>query len=341
MLEEHPSTEKSSFAAPLEAPNPPPGKRRVPLLVWALLFAFLVALFISWRLIASPSEFQPDTTINVRAGWNVVDIGRELEAKQVIASAKMFRVIVSFAGGDRGIPAGVYRFPHAENIFHVVGHFINERGETTAKITFPEGSSNKQIAAIGAKNLPQFDPSSFMELAKNDEGYLFPDTYFFYDTATSGEVYLEMKENFEEKTKSLRAEADITKRSWSDVIILASLIEEEAMTAEDRRLIAGILLHRIQLGMYLGVDATFAYTLGKASSEITGDDLRSDDPYNTYRNKGLPPRAITNPGLDAITAALHPVVSPYLYYLSDKQQKMHYAKTFDEHKANKAKYLSN
>jgi UPF0755 protein len=120
---------------------------------------------------------------------------------------------------------------------------------------------------------------------------------------------------------------------------MASLIEEETATPEDRRIVSGILWKRLSSGMRLQVDATFAYTIGKGSLELTTEDLKSDSPYNTYRIYGLPPTPIVNPGLDAITAALHPTSSPYVYYLSDKNGVMHYSKTFEEHKLAKAKYL--
>ena len=341
MQEERPTIIELGHISPRNSLPPISEERRVPLFVWALLVLFLVTLFIAWRLIAAPSEFVQNTVINVRAGWGVSDIARELELRHVVASAKVFRAVVSLGGGDRNIPAGIYRFERPEHVFRIAGHFVGKHGGTTVKITFPEGSTAKQIATIAVQNFPQFDETTFLDLANLDEGFLFPDTYFFYDTATSGEVYETLKENFNKKTEPLQIEAQTLGRSWRDVVILASLIEEEAMTPEDRRLVAGILLRRIELDMYLGVDATFVYTHGKASSEITGDDLRSDDPYNTYRHKGLPPGPITNPGIDAIEAALHPTPSRYLYYLSDKEQAMHYAETFDEHKANKAKYLGN
>jgi len=120
---------------------------------------------------------------------------------------------------------------------------------------------------------------------------------------------------------------------------MASIIEKESLNGDERQIVSGILWKRISLGMPLQVDATFLYINGKASAELTKDDLNIDSPYNTYRNKGLPPGPINNPGLDAIVAALYPKDSPYLYYLHDKKGKVHYAKTFNEHVANKRKYL--
>ena len=120
---------------------------------------------------------------------------------------------------------------------------------------------------------------------------------------------------------------------------MASLLEEEARQTPTRRTVAGILWKRLDLGMPLQVDATLRYLLGKSSHELTREDLEYDSPYNTYKDAGLPPGPISNPGLDAILAALRPVETAYLYFLTDSEGNIHYARTFEEHVANKAMYL--
>ena len=131
----------------------------------------------------------------------------------------------------------------------------------------------------------------------------------------------------------------LSDHSFSDIVIVASILEKEVKTSESRAIVSGILWKRLALGMPLQVDATLGYITGKTSAELTIDNLNADSPYNTYRNKGLPPTPISNPGLLALDAALHPKSSPYLYYLSDNNGVIHYAVTFEEHKANKARYL--
>src|SRR3989338_8316927 len=120
---------------------------------------------------------------------------------------------------------------------------------------------------------------------------------------------------------------------------MASLLEEEVKSTEDRKLVAGILWKRLSLNMGLNVDAALTYVLGKTSHELTQEDLKYDSPYNTYRYRGLPPGPISNSGLDAILAALRPTSSQYLYYLTDKDGSVHYAKNLEEHKINKFRYL--
>ena len=150
-----------------------------------------------------------------------------------------------------------------------------------------------------------------------------------------------MNDNFNKKMEPWKGAIENSGHSLRDIIIMASILEREATTEKDKTMVAGILWKRISLGMPLQVDATFMYLLGKKSSELTVSDLKMKSAYNTYQNKGLPAGPIANPGIVAIRAAIIPTESPYLYYLSDNNDEMHYAKTFEEHKANKAKYLGN
>lgn len=196
-------------------------------------------------------------------------------------------------------------------------------------VTIPEGFSVRQIGETFEK-LGIFSKEDFVKTAQNEEGYLFPDTYRFYKTAKPEDIVKRMKDNFSKKVAP-----DVSR----DVIILASLLEEEVKSTEDRKVVAGILLKRLKLGMGLNVDAALTYVLGKASNELTAEDLKYDSLYNTYKYRGLPPGPISNPGLDAISAALNPAPSPYFYYLTDKEGKTHYAATLEEHALNKRKYL--
>ena len=120
---------------------------------------------------------------------------------------------------------------------------------------------------------------------------------------------------------------------------MASILEREAHDLEDRRMIADVLWRRLELGMPLQVDATFLYTLGKTTFDLTDADLEGDDPYNTYVNKGLPPGPIGSPSLESILAAVTPIKSDYLYYLADKNNVTYYSETYEEHLQKKRKYL--
>ena len=121
---------------------------------------------------------------------------------------------------------------------------------------------------------------------------------------------------------------------------MASIIEDEANgTLESKRIVSGILWKRIRMEMPLQVDAAFQYYNGKNSYTLTKEDLAEDHEYNTYTNKGLPPTAITSPGIDSLRAAITPTQTEYLYFMSDKRGNMYYAKTFEQHKLNRELHL--
>lgn len=199
----------------------------------------------------------------------------------------------------------------------------------TVRVTIPEGFTLVQIAKR-LEGFGMFPAEDFLKTASGEEGFLFPDTYEFFKESSPEAVVRKMKENFSKKVG-----AKISR----DVIIMASLLEEEASSERDRKIISGILWKRIEAGLPLQVDATLTYVTGRASRELTEEDLNLSSPYNTYKILGLPLGPISNPGLQAIEAALNPEPSPYWFYLSDKNGDIHYAKNFEEHKLNKEKYL--
>ena len=173
------------------------------------------------------------------------------------------------------------------------------------------------------------------------EGYLFPDTYFVNAAEFDVQKFLErLLRTFEERVASgLQDDLAVSGRDLSDVITMASLIERETVTSEERPIVSGILWKRLDAGRALDVDATVRYILEKPTNALTRSDLEFDSPYNTRRIAGFPPGPIANPGLASIKAALHPEDSPYWYYLHDNEGKIHYAETNDEHNVNKVRYL--
>lgn len=213
-------------------------------------------------------------------------------------------------------------------------------GESQIRITIPEGSTIKDIARIADAALPNFDSEVFLAIAKGKEGYLFPDTYFFFPSVTELELVQRLERNFNDHIEELRPALDASKRSLAEIVTMASIIEREAYNdPTEQAMISGILWKRIEIGMLLQVDAPFWYLIGKGSSELTVNDLKMDSRYNTYKYKGLPPGPIGNPGIAALTAALHPIQSEYLFYLHDKSGIVHYAVTHNQHVNNKNKYL--
>jgi len=238
------------------------------------------------------------------------------------------------------VHAGDYIFKEPLDVFSVARALaVGQYGLEPVRIRIPEGATVKQMAVIYARYLERFDATSFLAKATPQEGYLFPDTYNFLPNANDAMVIDTMRNNFDEKISTIQPQVASSTHSLSDIVIMASILEREAYNTADRKMIAGVLWNRLARGMPLQVDATFAYTLGKGTFQLTMKDLTTPSPYNTYTNKGLPPTPIGSPSLDSIIAALTPTQSDYVYFLADKQGVTHYCKTYTCQLANKAKYF--
>ncbi len=146
-----------------------------------------------------------------------------------------------------------------------------------------------------------------------------------------------MKETFLDKTRAQRLQ--MSQDKFDEMIIIASMLEAEAVDINDGRVISGIIQNRLAIGMRLQIDATLKYVTGRGSAQLTRADLAMKSPFNTYRNTGLPPAPISNPGIEMITAAMYPVKSRYLFYLHAPDKTAYYAVAHDEHVQNKNKYL--
>ena len=174
----------------------------------------------------------------------------------------------------------------------------------------------------------------------NLEGYLFPDTYRFFKRATPAHVVKKFLDNFEAKVAStVLGDIRASGHTVFEVVTLASIVDKEVRTDTDRRIAAGIFWKRIEIGMALQSDATVNYVTGKQALQPTNVDLSVGSPYNTYQNRGLPPYPIGNPSLSAIRAVANPEASPYLYFLHKPDGTTVFSKTYEEHVANKQKYL--
>lgn len=207
------------------------------------------------------------------------------------------------------------------------------------KITHIEGESVVDLSHTLKNLLPNLDTTDFIKKATSLEGRLFPDTYLVPANFSVDKLIATMQLNYEKNLAPLRTEIASSGLSEMEVITLASIIEREANSSTSMKVVAGILRKRLELHMPLQVDATLEYVLDTSPKKLTADDLEIDFPYNTYKHFGLPPTPIGNPGLTAIKAVLNPTATPYVYYLTDSDGIFHYARTFEEHKANIARYL--
>lgn len=309
------------------------------ILIVVVLLLVLFSAYISFRLMA-PFDFPENKMITVKRGASLTEVSALLDKENLIRSQSLFESCAKLVGGTKPVSAGQYLFKEPISSCRIAIRIARSiSGIPAIKVTIPEGMSNKEVAEVLEKNIPGFDTAFFLEHAREQEGFLFPDTYLFPENITAQGVETMMVANFNKKIEPWAGAIETSKHSQRDIIIMASILEREASTPEDMALVSGVLWNRIAKGMPLQVDATFMYLLGKKSSQLSTVDLKMKSAYNTYVNKGLPGGPIGNPGITAIRAAIHPETTPYMYYLSDNDGVMHYAKTFDEHIANKAKYL--
>jgi UPF0755 protein len=176
-----------------------------------------------------------------------------------------------------------------------------------------------------------------LEILKIKEGYLFPETYNFAPFATLDGIFKKIDEEF---VKRVSSKYNLPADELNKILTIASILEKEVPRPEDMKIVSGIIQNRLKKNMPLQMDSTLGYITGKASLELTREDLKLDSPYNTYKVKGLPSSPIGNPGDVAIEAAINPDKNDYIYFLSDKSGVNHYAKTYAEHLKNRRVYLN-
>lgn len=312
--------------------------RAHPYSVSLVALAIAVALYIFF--VTAPFSFPNGAYVSIPSGSSVTTSAQILQQKNIVRSTFLFKATVYLLGGTRHVVAGEYFFPARTNVFAIAARLADGDFKVDpARVRVPEGATLEDIVSILSNSVPDFNVVEFMRASRGKEGYLFPDTYYFMPGQGTTAILSAFESNFNKNIAKIQNQIDAFGHPLSEVVVMASLLEREAPSTDDRRVIAGILWKRIKIGMPLQVDAVFPYIIGKNSLQLTRTDLQTDSPYNTYTNKGLPPGAIANPGLDAILAAVTPIQTNYLYYLSDKSGNIHYSTTYTQHLAAKNKYL--
>jgi UPF0755 protein len=276
----------------------------------------------------------------VKKGEGAKKISINLKNQSLIKSALLFQGYI-FARGESGrLKAGKYELSPAMNIPQIAAKLVS--GEAIKqKITIIEGWNLKDIGNyLEKKGIAA--ASDFIKYGeeKKLEGYLFPDTYEISSEDGVKEIAGKMRANFNKKlTPALRKKIADENKTIFEITTMASLIEKEVRTAEDKKIVSGILWKRLKFGVPLQVDATISYLTGKKNTRISKEDLKINSLYNTYKYAGLPLGPICNPGIESIIAAVYPKNSGYWYYLSSPDGATHFSKTLKEHNIKKAKYL--
>ncbi|PID83178.1 hypothetical protein CSB11_02430 [Candidatus Campbellbacteria bacterium] len=318
----------------------------------ALLFViFPIVVFFSYAFVSGvPRDFPLNRDFEIKKGMSIKEIGEFLEKEHYIKSAFVFRAygkyITDFKKEDGSIDSGWYNFKQPLDVFDVYRRLKDgESGVDKVKITFIEGETNHQYAKKIARKFKNITEKSFLEKAKEHEGYLYPDTYNndFTAYSTEEDIIKVLRKNFDQKNKDILKKIKNSDKSLEKIIIMASLIEKEAGSAplSVKKMVSGILWNRIRRGMPLQVDAVFSYINKRHIKKTLYSHLKVDSPYNTYKYKGFPPTAICNPTTSSIVAAFSPTKTSYLYYITGKDGKFYYAKTGTGHQQNVLKYRIN
>ncbi len=289
---------------------------------WFILSIFTLFFLIATYFVLPPKNFPTGIVVTISKGDSMLKISNELESLGIVRSKLVFQSVAVALGGSRNISTGDYLFEKRISSLEVSRRIaFGVHHVAPIKVTLPEGKNNSEMAEIFSGKIALFSKEDFLNEASSKQGYLFPDTYFFYPHTTTLEIIDILNTNFQKHIALLKKEIIESKRTENQIITMASILEKEASGEIDMAVISGILWRRFDIGMKLQVDATM------------GMD------FDTYKTVGLPPTPISNPGIMAIKYAIHPKSSPYLYYLHDKSGVVHYASTYLEHRKNIAKYL--
>lgn len=295
----------------------------------------------------------------IKSGQTLNQIATNLKDEGLIRNIFIFENYTKLRGWQGKIVAGTHLLDKNMSIKEIIRNIItNNNLDNEKTITIIEGWKADEIADYLDKNNVVSKSDFLREIetkkwqseydfltgvkAKTLEGFLFPDTYRVFSDATASDIVKKMLDNFDSKlTDKMRSDIKSQGKSIFEVVNLASIIEREVPKNDDKKMIADVFLKRLTDGIALQSDATINYITGKGMSQPTYDDLKIDSPYNTYKYRGLPPGPISNPGIKSIEAVIYPTKNPYYYFLTTLDDgRVIYSKTYDEHLANKAKYLN-
>jgi len=316
------------------------GRFIIKLLVSALVLAFAAAAgFVVVVLMPHSSRaasFVVDPGMSARA------VAGRLEKNDVIVSSLSFWALARLTGAAGSIRAGEYDLSGRRNQWQVLKYLADGRVKYHI-VTVPEGYTVSQIADLlgksGIADAGRFKSAACAGKHRKPavrcgmEGYLFPDTYKIPSGMKETAIVSMMNRRFTEVTAPLNVERVAALRGMTPdaLLTIASLIEEEARTAGDRRLISSVIYNRLSIGMRLECDATVQYVMPEHKERVLYKDLKIDSPYNTYLNVGLPPGPITNPGLASLKASLNPAKTGYLFYVAESDGSHVFSRTYQEH----------
>lgn len=310
---------------------------------FVLVLFFVGGGYLWWVNGLGPADSSDKSLKNftIMKGEGTRQIADDLKKSGLIRDSFIFFLMIKKTGVGSKIQAGEFMISPSMSAYEILQRLRS--GTFDISITIPEGKRADEIADILKYNFPNYQ-NDWRKKLEDQEGYLFPDTYYFPKDADIDLIIGNLKDNFNKKFPDnlIPSSSRLTKR---EVVIIASMVEREVRYDEDRSIVASVILNRYNMGMKLDLDPTVQYALGYQPSEnswwkkdLTSSDLMFDSDYNTYINSGLPPGPISNPGLKSLMAVLNPKDTNYLFYVSDHEGHNHYAATLEGHNLNVSKY---
>ena len=318
--------------------------------IYSRLLALVILLIVtSWILVSKDMLAKNSEVFQVESGSSISDVAKELSDKRLIKSKLFFKSLSKFLGANKKLKSGYYQISPNMSILAFLDNISNGSVLTT-KVTLIEGKTIKyyfeQLSldpSLESKDSLEDVMQSIGVKAPYD-GWFFPETYNFNYGESVENVLRRSYKEMQQKVSDLWINRDkgLPLKSPYDAIILASLIENETALDNEKTLISGVFIRRINEGMRLQADPTVIYALGDTyTPPLKKADLKIDSLYNTYRNKGLPPGAISSVSYQSLYAALHPDKGNDLYFVSKKDGSHAFAPSYKEHKENIKKYLNN
>ncbi len=308
-----------------------------------LLGVTVVFLFVLFTPNSAIKEGQHKKVI-IERGMNVYEIADLLHREGIIRHPGRFVLGAKLLGVSDKLKAGRYEFSVEERSTQQILRLLYEGRASSIRVTIPEGVTARQIAGrlrreIGADSLRfmtlVFDTTLVKKYGINSnslEGFLFPDTYYFFWGQNERSVIARMVDHFfEVLPDSVVQHAQQLGFDLVQLVTLASIIQGEAMVEWEMPLISAVYHNRLRRGMLLQADPTLQYIIPDGPRRLTNRDKEIDSPYNTYRYRGLPPGPINNPGLAALIAAAYPADVPYLYFVANGDGTHTFSRTLREH----------